>query len=175
MSLGATDTVTVRLSYINEFIFEKHFQMSPNLPRLLRLWFHLLIISEITKADESTYRYPQDAIKCHSTQSPNKQIICPMGSMYCVKEITDDSRRDCGQGTEYPFDKWDIKEPGGKCVYKKCGSTCNNGTFVVDNGSESVVRSTFCCEGNLCNSASRISVVTLLGGVVMVTLLLLGN
>jgi len=99
------------------------------------------------------------ALECYSTLSPNEKILCPVGrNAFCVKEVTSSSRYSCGGSEDHPFDSWDIQEPGGLCVYKKCASQCLNETHMFDNQGESNSRSTNCCSESLCNSCGKISV-----------------
>jgi len=107
----------------------------------------------------STYipprQYPQDALRCYATaaESPPRRIVCPEDrSDYCVKEVANASRRDCGTSFDYNMDEWDVKL--GQCVYRKCASICSeekNITFFGPRGSYE--RATYCCNKELCNSA----------------------
>lgn len=107
-------------------------------------------------AVEERNRYPHDALRCYATLSPNDQIICPEGRhRFCVKEVVNASgRKDCGNTQEYPNDVWDRKQAG--CLYRKCTSSCQNSTSIyVGNNGEFIERISYCCDSNLCNSASQ--------------------
>ncbi len=95
-------------------------------------------------------------LTCFATLAPENKIICPEGrNKFCMKEFVNSTRRECGTTSEYPNDDWDIKQPGGLCVYRKCSSSCPNETvnFVGRDGSVNS-RKSVCCTTNLCNSAS---------------------
>mmetsp|Transcript_3487 Transcript_3487/g.4634 ORF Transcript_3487/g.4634 Transcript_3487/m.4634 type:complete len:158 (+) Transcript_3487:62-535(+) len=109
--------------------------------------------SVTSQLEESLEMYPQDALSCYATTAPQKEIICPQDRMtYCVKEFMNSSRRECGSTREFPNDVWDVKEPGGLCVYRKCSATCQNETrsFIGRDGLINS-RTSVCCEKTLCN------------------------
>jgi hypothetical protein len=113
-----------------------------------------------TPASSTSYgRYPQNALECHASASPKGRTICPKDrNDFCVKEVVSSPRNLCGESIDHPFDKWDIKEPGGLCVYKKCASqkycvSSNNRTVTFRNKGTNHTRLILCCSGNLCNAA----------------------
>ena len=92
-------------------------------------------------------------LTCFATLSPYSKVICPKDrSNFCLKEYTNSSRQECGSSSHHPFDQWDIKEPGGLCVYRKCSASCPNETktFIGRNGVINS-RSSACCASDLCN------------------------
>ncbi len=145
-------------------------------PKLILILFALAIQSlvMIVEAETLSRRYPQDAIKCYSSVSPNEKIICPEGNEYCVKEVmVNATRLSCGTSVDYPLDVWDRRDA--KCVYRKCGMTCpEEPTSVISGRGEVFDRVSFCCEGNLCNSAfhRNLSIVAFVISVVMGLLIL---
>ena len=132
------------------------------------------LLSQSAGATESDARYPQDALQCYSSSSANKMIICPKDrNSFCVKEVIDSSRRECGESEDYPLDYWDIKDEG--CVYKKCSNACHpNTTTVFDNKGEEHSRYSLCCTDDLCNSATRMAfastIIISIAAIVAVTL-----
>ena len=105
----------------------------------------------------------ENNLTCFATLAPQNKIICPQDrNNFCMKEFVNSTRRECGSTSEYPNDFWDIKEPGGLCVYRKCSSSCPNETvhFAGRDGSLNS-RKSVCCRTNLCNSGSshRIHIV----------------
>ncbi len=121
------------------------------------------LLSKSTKGEESETLYPQDALQCYSTSSANKIILCPEDrNNFCIKEVVDSKRRQCGESDDYPMDTWDIKEPGGLCVYKKCSSFCPNTTIIFDNNGEENSRYSLCCDDDLCNSANKLNMQSFL-------------
>jgi hypothetical protein len=94
-----------------------------------------------------------NTLSCYATLAPQNEIICPQDrTNFCVKEFVNSSRRECG-AAEYPYDVWDVKEPGGLCVYRKCATSCPNETINFE-GRDGLInsRSSVCCKTNLCNS-----------------------
>ncbi len=136
---------------------------------LLTLAVPSLTIVAVAEVETSPRRYPQDAIKCYSTVSPNEKIICPEGNNYCIKEVmVNATRLSCGSSVDYPTDVWDRRDA--KCVYRKCGMTCpDEPTSVTSGRGEVFDRVSFCCEGDLCNSSihRNLSTVMLVATVVM--------
>jgi len=129
-------------------------------------------LAQAEEAKNVSGRYPEDALECHATLSPNEKIICPEDrNTFCSKTIVDSSRQNCGASEEYPFDTWDVKEPGGLCVYKKCSSTCSNETIQFQNGEQNDTRVSFCCTESLCNAAGKLSLSIALAGVLIGTML----
>lgn len=102
-------------------------------------------------------------LQCYANsalESNDGTIICHAGSQYCVKEVTNATRRsDCGLG-KHSADVWDRKL--GKCVYRKCSHECPSfdedrvrDFNVTDDAFGSVRafnRTSFCCNTNLCNA-----------------------
>ncbi len=126
-----------------------------------------LLSTNVFMASSSDPRYPQDALQCYSTSSVNKKIICPEDrNHFCLKEVISSSRRECGESQEYPLDYWDIREPGGLCVYKKCSNTCPNTTATFNNNEIENSRYSLCCTDSLCNSAAKIAI----GGWIFISL-----
>ena len=115
--------------------------------------FFLLVmsISIVNGINNVTKKYPQDALKCYATLSPNDKIICPASrNKFCVKEVVvNASRKNCGRTPEFPHDIWDTKDPRGTCIYRKCAASCLNKS--VPFGSSE--RQFHCCSTNLCNNA----------------------
>jgi hypothetical protein len=110
-------------------------------------------------------RYPQEALQCFASAVQSQKdgmIICPQGSNFCVKEVTNATRADCGavKGTTYfGRDVWDVKLA--QCVYRKCAHTCSSMAerFFVGYGhgkdKDVFSRTSYCCETNMCNRANR--------------------
>ncbi len=113
-------------------------------------------------------------LTCFATLSPYSKVICPQDRLnYCVKEYTNSSRQECGTSSQHPFDMWDVKEPGGLCVYRKCAATCPNAskTFIGRNGVVNS-RSSACCTSNLCNHGNRLRrslAISLVQGIILCT------
>ena len=128
-----------------------------NINLFVLTWMLSVHITTTEANSKKIIRYPQNALKCYATLSPNEKIICPEGRHnFCVKEVVNASRRECGKTLEYRNDIWDKKEPGGACLYRKCASSCKNTTSMyVGNKGELVQRTSYCCSSNLCNNASR--------------------
>jgi hypothetical protein len=130
------------------------------------LFFAAAISISIISAAER--RYPQDALECFASSAlqsqKDGQIICPLGSNVCIKEIINATRAQCGKtnGLYLGRDVWDVRLA--KCVYRKCGLTCPNTvetTFreenlkVESNATQIFSRTSHCCDTNLCNRADR--------------------
>ena len=112
----------------------------------------LLTILLILSGQVNGKRYPQDALKCHATAAATGETICPEHSnSFCIKEDSTTSRGECGTIQEHKFDKWDRRL--GRCVYRKCSDTCNNGTRSFGDANQ-YDRSTYCCSSNMCNAAA---------------------
>eukprot|EP00986_Skeletonema_menzelii_P001594 scaffold419_cov147-Skeletonema_menzelii.AAC.8 len=106
----------------------------------------------------------KDFLQCYANsalQSNGGKVICHAGSHFCVKEVTNATRRsDCGIG-KHSTDVWDRKL--GQCVYRKCSSTCPslaedrlrdfNVTDDAFGSVRSFNRTSSCCDTNLCNAA----------------------
>ena len=92
------------------------------------LFFAAAISISIISAAER--RYPQDALECFASSAlqsqKDGQIICPLSSNVCIKEIINATRAQCGKtnGLYLGRDVWDVRLA--KCVYRKCGLTCPN-------------------------------------------------
>lgn len=132
----------------------------------------ILLFAQIAFGDDMTTSsssrsssYPKNALECYASASPRGHIICPRDrNDFCVKEVVSSQRSLCGKSIDHPFDQWDIKEPGGLCVYKKCASAeyCSmskNRTLTFSNDGENHTRYTLCCSENLCNSANRLYMI----------------
>ena len=139
----------------------------------------ILFIANATAIEQN---YPQESLQCYSTSALQSQkdgeIICPIGSTVCVKEVANaSSRGDCGTVKDskyYGRDVWDRKLA--QCIYRKCASRCPTleedlaRTFGGDNEDESLSlqlgrlptpvfnRTSYCCDTNLCNKADKMSV-----------------
>ena len=126
----------------------------------------LLIAVIVSVAAVNEKRYPQAALQCFASSALQSQkdgiIICPMGSNFCVKEVINATRADCGavEGkTQFGRDVWDVKLA--QCVYRKCAPTCSSlaeRMFVEDGHGKdknAFSRTSYCCETNLCNRANR--------------------
>ena len=103
-------------------------------------------------------RYPQDALQCFATATePSHKVICPEDrSSYCVKEVANASRRDCGSALDFSMDQWDVKL--GQCVYRKCADRCDGETNITFFGSRGAYeRSSYCCKMELCNGGERLA------------------
>ena len=118
----------------------------------------VILVTFATASLSHSTKYPQDALKCYATlKVPDKKLVCPYDrNAFCVKEQAMMNRGECGITSEYPNDEWDKKLS--QCVYRKCSATCptNQTRYFQDkNGpSKSFERKTFCCTGDLCNTAS---------------------
>lgn len=132
-----------------------------------------------TSSSSRSSSYPKNALECYASASPRGHIICPKDrNDFCVKEVVSSQRSFCGKSIDHPFDQWDIKEPGGLCVYKKCASaeycsTSTNRTLTFNNNGKNHTRYTLCCSDNLCNSANllyRIGVGSILTVITAFTL-----
>lgn len=112
----------------------------------------LYVILMLTTAKASA-----NSLTCFATLAPANKIICPNGrNQFCVKEFVNSTRRECGSSFEYRNDVWDVKEPAGLCVYRKCASSCTNETVNFEGRDGSMnSRKSVCCSTSLCNSASR--------------------
>jgi hypothetical protein len=101
----------------------------------------------------ATERYPQEALKCHSSTSADGEIICPIDrNNYCIKEESTTSRGDCGTVYPYRFDVWDRRL--GKCVYRKCAAACLTDAVTTFGDAQQYSRTTYCCTSNRCNGAT---------------------
>ena len=131
-----------------------------------------LLVFTLTGADQR--RYPQNALECYASSSPNKKIICAEDrNSYCVKEVISSPRKSCGKSLEYPSDFWDIKEPGGGlCVYKKCSDSCPNATIEFENDGEIDFRNDVCCTDSLCNSACEMTLTKSIIVILLATIFL---
>ena len=113
-------------------------------------------------------RYPQDALQCFASSAlqsqKDGQIICPLGSNVCIKEIINATRAQCGKtnGLRLGRDVWDVRLA--KCVYRKCALTCpkiTETTFQEEeqdgesNATQIFSRTSHCCDTDLCNRADR--------------------
>ena len=87
----------------------------------------LLIAVIVSVAAGNEKRYPQEALQCLASAVQSQQdgmIICPQGSNFCVKEVINATRADCGAvkgTTHFGRDVWDVKLA--QCVYRKCAHT----------------------------------------------------
>ena len=123
----------------------------------LGLLLYLLVGSSLAA---SANRYPQEALKCFSTQAAKGETICPIDrSNYCVKEESTVSRSDCGSVDPHRFDVWDRRL--GKCVYRKCAASCLNDTVATFGDAEQYERSIYCCAKNKCNGSVAVTGSTL--------------
>jgi hypothetical protein len=125
----------------------------------------LLIAVIVSVAAGNEKRYPQEALQCLASAVQSQKdgmIICPQGSNFCVKEVINATRADCGAvkgTTHFGRDVWDVKLA--QCVYRKCAHTCSSMAerFFVGygHGKDKGVfsRTSCCCETNLCNRANQ--------------------
>lgn len=120
----------------------------------IHYFIFLAVVYHVTPVQSSVREH--NNLSCFATLSPYDKVICPQDRLnFCVKEYTNSSRKECGTSSQHPFDQWDVKEPGGLCVYRKCADSCPNQTktFIGRNG-EVNSRSSACCASSLCNQAS---------------------
>ena len=121
----------------------------------------LLIAVIVSVAAVNEKRYPQEALQCFVSALQSQKdgmIVCPQGRIFCVKEVINATRADCGAvkgTTHFGRDVWDVKLA--QCVYQKCAYTCSSMAeriFVGDgHGKDKDVfgRTSHCCETNQCN------------------------
>ena len=84
----------------------------------MNLFALLLLAMNIiaSNASPNNTRYPQDALQCYTSSALSSQkdgaIICPQDRQaFCIKEVINSSRRECGsvEGIYYGRDVWDRK------------------------------------------------------------------
>ena len=84
----------------------------------MKLFALLLLAMNIiaSNASPNNTRYPQDALQCYTSSALSSQkdgaIICPQDRQaFCIKEVINSSRRECGsvEGIYYGRDVWDRK------------------------------------------------------------------
>lgn len=129
----------------------------------MRLQLLLIVTILVTIQAETSKRYPQDALYCYSTSSPNEKLICPEDrSAYCIKEVLINATRlECGSNKDFPNDSWSRQEA--KCIYRKCGASCPIEIKQVENDrGEILQRESHCCKSNLCNASTRLAAKVLL-------------
>ncbi len=116
----------------------------------------VLLLVSATGGSSSSNKF----IQCFATSAQaNGKIICPLGSTYCIKEVTNATRRaDCGLVGKHSTDVWDRKL--GQCVYRKCSRFCPSleddklrDFNVTEADIGSPIRTSFCCNTTLCNAA----------------------
>mmetsp|Transcript_25483 Transcript_25483/g.74286 ORF Transcript_25483/g.74286 Transcript_25483/m.74286 type:complete len:202 (-) Transcript_25483:100-705(-) len=152
----------------------------------------LLLSSAVREAEP----YSQGSLMCCSSltrpDNPDecegklgRGLICPQTrNSYCVKEVLEVPRKQCGRDDSYdfstfqnqnfqPFDgtyssfptwpfRWDDAEEEGKgaCVYRKCAAECQPGTSTFEFQGEIFTRTVYCCDkgsgGHLCNAAGSL-------------------
>lgn len=117
----------------------------------ISLGLFLLCLTDGSSLAATDKKYPQEALKCFSTEAAKGETICPVDrSSYCIKEESTVSRADCGSVDPHRFDVWDKRL--GRCVYRKCAASCLNDT-VTTFGDQQYERSVYCCASNKCNGA----------------------
>ncbi|CAM9377203.1 unnamed protein product [Chrysoparadoxa australica] len=97
-------------------------------------------------------KYPQNSLSCWSwTTEPLLLLICPqfLGN-YCVKEVINLSKEDCGR-TKYFGDKWNADKS--TCELRKCAAVCTDDSWDYEFEGVTYKRDRFCCEEDYCNAA----------------------
>ena len=140
-----------------------------------------LVVVTIHANPQAEDNYPIGALKCHYTlkrgsnagiagSEEQHSIICPEGQdRYCMKqEIEGLDRDECGK-TEYFGDEYE-PDPIKQCLFRKCASTCEEGTELVHSElieeyreQRTYKRRTFCCQTDYCNGAASSAAPALLG------------
>ena len=83
---------------------------------------------------------------------------------YCVKETTNLDESLCGY-TEFFGDQYN----NGKCEYRKCSSSCIEGSYSFEHGGNIYHRSKYCCSHDYCNDAITDKIIHLrLIGVIII-------